>query len=501
MAPESLNGNHFSEKSVVWSFGVLIWEMFSYGLQPYCGYNNHEVIDMITRGQTLSCPDQCSARVYSLMRECWSGDVSQRPTCKDIHAKLSGWEGSSTTRMTSHLAQGIHQQLANVMRDGGQMGQYTPVQGVMIDGFNNPQYVTSPPQPGPPHVSPASQPYYTSPSATSSSGLNSPQPPAYPTYMQNPNSYPTPQGFQPQMQYNRPQTSYPYKTSNTHSSSRSSGSCASSVRNQYHGPNQLPHGDPAQLGIQQHYPPPQNQMPPQTQVVKQPEYENLQRTPDSGVHSAKDAQRPHEMKSVSPTPISGQNRPRPGSEVLPSSPDRSQLSVYSNASSGGTAPSQTQLKPPAVAPKPPVSPGDSNRVRGNVAVGGQRNRNHNNHIDSVGDGSTRLHSGEGQYLNTSPGRPQSGKIGVRVTSPIKHLEQRNSASNGEQYSVKAMSCDSGLPGDEPDTEPNENQPFLGKMNNTKVSYRPGGALLMPPGSSSSSVSGCTAVTAESRLTA
>lgn len=43
MAPESLNSNQFSEKSAVWSFGVLMWEMFSYGLQPYCGYNNHEV--------------------------------------------------------------------------------------------------------------------------------------------------------------------------------------------------------------------------------------------------------------------------------------------------------------------------------------------------------------------------------------------------------------------------------------------------------------------------
>jgi len=47
---------------------------------------------------------------------------------QDIHAKLSGWEGTSTTRMTSHLAQGIHRQLAN-MREGGAL--YPGNQGIM----------------------------------------------------------------------------------------------------------------------------------------------------------------------------------------------------------------------------------------------------------------------------------------------------------------------------------------------------------------------------------
>ena len=46
---------------------------------------------------------------------------------KDLHAKLVGWEGTTTTRMTSQLAQGIHRQLNNVMKDGGS-GQYGPQQ-------------------------------------------------------------------------------------------------------------------------------------------------------------------------------------------------------------------------------------------------------------------------------------------------------------------------------------------------------------------------------------
>uniref|UniRef100_H2YIT0 Protein kinase domain-containing protein n=1 Tax=Ciona savignyi TaxID=51511 RepID=H2YIT0_CIOSA len=101
MAPESLKTWQFDDKSSVWSFGVLLWEMFSFGLQPYCGYSNHEVLDMVSRRQLLTCPDQCPAKVYSLMHECWCGQPSQRPTFADIHSKLVGWEGTSTTRMTS----------------------------------------------------------------------------------------------------------------------------------------------------------------------------------------------------------------------------------------------------------------------------------------------------------------------------------------------------------------------------------------------------------------
>jgi len=107
MAPESLQSWQFSDKSAVWSFGVLLWEMFSYGMQPYCGYSNHEVLEMISRRQLLDCPDQCSAKIYSLMMECWCEHPVQRPSFKELLVKLQGWEQQSSARMTSQIAQGI----------------------------------------------------------------------------------------------------------------------------------------------------------------------------------------------------------------------------------------------------------------------------------------------------------------------------------------------------------------------------------------------------------
>ena len=43
LPPEALTVSKFTMQSDIWSFGVLIWELFTYGLQPYCGQTNDEV--------------------------------------------------------------------------------------------------------------------------------------------------------------------------------------------------------------------------------------------------------------------------------------------------------------------------------------------------------------------------------------------------------------------------------------------------------------------------
>jgi receptor tyrosine kinase-like orphan receptor 1 len=88
MAPETLFHGHLTAESNVWSLGVLLWEVFTYGLQPYYGYANHEVIDMIGSHQILPCPDHASAAVYALMVDTWHELPTQRPTLPHLHAAL-----------------------------------------------------------------------------------------------------------------------------------------------------------------------------------------------------------------------------------------------------------------------------------------------------------------------------------------------------------------------------------------------------------------------------
>ncbi|XP_076875754.1 tyrosine-protein kinase transmembrane receptor ROR2 isoform X2 [Brachyhypopomus gauderio] len=116
MSPEAITYGKFSTDSDIWSYGVVLWEIFSYGLQPYCGYSNQDVIEMVRNRQVLSCPDDCPAWIYTLMLECWNEFPARRPRFKDIHARLRTWEslsnynslaqtsGTSNTTQTSSLS-------------------------------------------------------------------------------------------------------------------------------------------------------------------------------------------------------------------------------------------------------------------------------------------------------------------------------------------------------------------------------------------------------------
>ncbi|KAK6618580.1 hypothetical protein RUM43_012971 [Polyplax serrata] len=96
MPPESILYGKFTTESDVWSYGVVLWEIYSYGLQPYYGYNNQEVIEMIRSRQLLPCPEDCPSRIYSLMVECWHEVPSRRPHFPELHARLNAWCMEST---------------------------------------------------------------------------------------------------------------------------------------------------------------------------------------------------------------------------------------------------------------------------------------------------------------------------------------------------------------------------------------------------------------------
>lgn len=87
-APEGLAFNRFSTKSDVWAFGVLLWELATYGMSPYPGVELTEVYHLLERQYRMDRPAGCPANVYELMMKCWQWDPKDRPTFQEIHNSL-----------------------------------------------------------------------------------------------------------------------------------------------------------------------------------------------------------------------------------------------------------------------------------------------------------------------------------------------------------------------------------------------------------------------------
>ncbi|XP_004711012.1 muscle, skeletal receptor tyrosine-protein kinase isoform X4 [Echinops telfairi] len=88
MPPESIFYNRYTTESDVWAYGVVLWEIFSYGLQPYYGMAHEEVIYYVRDGHILACPERCPRDLYNLMRLCWSPLPADRPSFPSIHRIL-----------------------------------------------------------------------------------------------------------------------------------------------------------------------------------------------------------------------------------------------------------------------------------------------------------------------------------------------------------------------------------------------------------------------------
>ncbi|CAL8132858.1 unnamed protein product [Orchesella dallaii] len=95
MAIESLDRMTFSSKSDVWSFAVILWEIFTLGAVPYSSLNwSPEFITMLTNGVRLPKPKYASMELYQSMRTCWNTNPSSRPRFKTLSNALNVFEST-----------------------------------------------------------------------------------------------------------------------------------------------------------------------------------------------------------------------------------------------------------------------------------------------------------------------------------------------------------------------------------------------------------------------
>ncbi|XP_043388264.1 ephrin type-A receptor 10 isoform X2 [Chelonia mydas] len=88
-APEAIQYHRFSSASAVWSFGIVMWEVMSYGERPYWDMSNQDVIKAIEDGFRLPPPMNCQPPLHQLMLDCWQKDRNERPKFSHIHNILS----------------------------------------------------------------------------------------------------------------------------------------------------------------------------------------------------------------------------------------------------------------------------------------------------------------------------------------------------------------------------------------------------------------------------
>jgi len=90
-APESIQFRKFTTASDVWSYGVLLWEIVSFGERPYWDWGNYEVVERINAGYRLPPPMHCPKVLHDLMLTCWYKDRQKRPKFNALRDTLEKW--------------------------------------------------------------------------------------------------------------------------------------------------------------------------------------------------------------------------------------------------------------------------------------------------------------------------------------------------------------------------------------------------------------------------
>uniref|UniRef100_A0A3Q3MGS9 Receptor protein-tyrosine kinase n=1 Tax=Mastacembelus armatus TaxID=205130 RepID=A0A3Q3MGS9_9TELE len=89
MALESILHRKFTHQSDVWSYGVTVWELMTFGAKPYDMIPARDIPEVLEKGERLPQPFTCTIDVYMIMVKCWMIDPDSRPKFKDLVSDFS----------------------------------------------------------------------------------------------------------------------------------------------------------------------------------------------------------------------------------------------------------------------------------------------------------------------------------------------------------------------------------------------------------------------------
>nr|XP_055044081.1 ephrin type-B receptor 2 isoform X1 [Misgurnus anguillicaudatus] len=108
-APEAIQYRKFTSSSDVWSYGIVMWEVMSYGERPYWDMSNQDVINAIDQDYRLPSPMDCPNALHQLMLDCWQKDRNNRPKFSQIVNTLDKMiRNPGTLKATTPLSSGVH---------------------------------------------------------------------------------------------------------------------------------------------------------------------------------------------------------------------------------------------------------------------------------------------------------------------------------------------------------------------------------------------------------
>uniref|UniRef100_A0A8C5QBC6 receptor protein-tyrosine kinase n=1 Tax=Leptobrachium leishanense TaxID=445787 RepID=A0A8C5QBC6_9ANUR len=110
MAPESIFDCIYTVQSDVWSYGILLWEIFSLGRSPYPGILvDRKFYKMVKDGYKMDCPDYAPLEIYHIMKACWALEPTQRPTFNEISDLINKQMGHMKHQDYTNIAQ-VHEE-------------------------------------------------------------------------------------------------------------------------------------------------------------------------------------------------------------------------------------------------------------------------------------------------------------------------------------------------------------------------------------------------------